>query len=130
MRRAHGQVAGALAFAFALAACSSGTTGPNYGGNGGNTGGTGGGSGNVTTITVNDDYFSPQFDTVAVGATVTWQNSGRLTHTTTSDTNIWDQSLSAGLSYTRTFNQAGTYPYHCRIHGSPGQGMYGILVVK
>lgn len=33
-------------------------------------------------------------------------------------------------SFTQTFRKAGTFRYHCSVHGSPGQGMAGTVVVK
>jgi plastocyanin len=38
-------------------------------------------------------------------------------HTVTSDTGVWDSgTLATGQSYSHTFDQPGTYPYHCAIH--------------
>jgi plastocyanin len=38
--------------------------------------------------------------------------------------------FTAATAFTQTFRKPGTYRYHCAIHGGPGQGMAGIVVVK
>jgi len=63
--------------------------------------------------------FSPQTLTVAKGTTVTWTNNDSTTHTVTSDSGVWDSNnLSPGKTFSYTFNQAGTFAYHCNIHPS------------
>ena len=67
--------------------------------------------------------------TVAVGTTVTWTNNDSIAHTATSDTGVWDSGiLSPAQSFSFTFAQAGTYPYHCAIHGVAS--MSGTIVVQ
>ena len=72
----------------------------------------------VTVITGSSGFaFSPASLTVAVGTTVTWQNSTSAPHTVTSDTgNTLNGMLSTGGTYSFTFTKAGTYAYHCNIH--------------
>jgi plastocyanin len=66
---------------------------------------------------------------VSTGTTVTWVNGDGIPHTSTSDTGVWDSGiLSAGQSFSFTFAQAGTYPYHCAIHGVAS--MSGTIVVQ
>ncbi len=61
--------------------------------------------------------FSPQTLTVAKGTTVTWTNNDSTTHTVTSDSGVWDSgNLAVGKTFSYTFNQTGTFPYHCQIH--------------
>jgi plastocyanin len=61
--------------------------------------------------------FSPQAVTVSKGATVTWTNNDSTTHTITSDNGIWDSGeVAPGKTFSRTFNDTGTFPYHCIIH--------------
>jgi plastocyanin len=63
--------------------------------------------------------FSPATLTIAKGATVMWTNNDSTTHTVTSDSNVWDSgSVAPGKTFSRTFNEAGTFPYHCNIHPS------------
>ncbi len=62
--------------------------------------------------------FVPQTMTINVGTTVHWTNLDGATHTTTSDTAIWDSgSLVQNDSFSFTFNSTGTFTYHCDIHG-------------
>jgi plastocyanin len=83
-------------------------------------------TGSVTTITIKDFAFSPAAVTVKAGTTVQWANAGPSAHTTTSDAGVWGSSLlsppggagggSAGGTFSFTFTQAGTFPYHCSNH--------------
>ena len=62
-------------------------------------------------------HFVPNFINVRVGDTVTWAWSGGSLHSTTSDTGEWDSGAHvAPFTFSHTFTQAGTFPYHC----SPG----------
>lgn len=38
--------------------------------------------------------------------------------------------FTAATTFTQTFRKAGTYRYHCAIHGGPGEGMAGTVVVQ
>jgi plastocyanin len=61
---------------------------------------------------------------------VTWRNSDNIAHTATSnsgDATTWDSgNIAAGGSFSFTFQNAGTFPYHCTIH----PGMVGTLMVQ
>ena len=53
----------------------------------------------------------------AVGTTVTWTNDDSSTHTATGDDGEFDTaSLPPGDSGEFTFEEAGTFTYHCDIH--------------
>ena len=80
-------------------------------------------------VTIQDFTFSPSTMTIKVGTRVTWTNAGPSAHTTTSDTGVWDSATlgapsggggygggAAGGTYQFTFNTAGTYNYHCKLH--------------
>ncbi len=113
-----------------LYACGGGGASNAYSTGPGSTGGTTG-SANTTSIVIKNIAYHPQFDTVAVGSTVSWANTDAITHTVTSDSGVFNSgNITAGQTYKRTFSTAGVFPYHCLYHGSPGAGMYGILVVK
>lgn len=78
-----------------------------------------------TVMMVNLQY-QPQTITVTQGSTINWFNEGPYTHTTTSDAGIWGSGiLNPGQSYQFTFNNPGTYPYHCTVH----PGMTGTVTV-
>ena len=71
--------------------------------------------------------FSPESVNVPLGRTVRWTDTGQLAHTVTFDNGpTFSQPLSPASTVTRTFTTAGTYAYHCNIHGP---SMHGQLVV-
>lgn len=73
------------------------------------------------------DAFRPANLDVQAGTTVTWMNSDRDSHTTTSDAPGWNSgTLSPGREFSFTFQNAGTYRYHCSFH----PGMVGTVVVS
>lgn len=99
------------------------------GGTAGNGGNSGGGGGTQVTVDMNGMSFSPSTTTVKVGTPVKWTNSDYYSaHTVTSNdgTTFNSGTIGIGGTYTYTPNVAGTYPYHCTIHGT---AMSGTLVV-
>jgi plastocyanin len=60
---------------------------------------------------------------------VAWSNSDVIGRATTSDIQgIWDsRTLAPGQTFTFIFTTAGTYTYHCTIHGTL---MIGTVVVQ
>jgi len=94
---------------------------------------------NATTIVVGTQAFDPNIVNVTVGATVNWTwdtcaGDGYggygtcVSHNITFDdgSGIASGSQSTG-SFARTFSTAGTFKYHCAIHGA---GMSGEIRVK
>jgi plastocyanin len=82
----------------------------------------------ANTVTVNNNFFSPATITVTPGTTVTWQwASGAVDHNVTFDDGEHSATQSSG-TFARTFSAAGTFPYHCTIHGS--LGMTGTVTVS
>jgi plastocyanin len=84
------------------------------------------------TVTVVDSAYQPREVEVSPGTTVVWQQEGELPHTVTADDGSFDSgTMGQGDTYTRTFPQAGTFPYYCEFHGAPGgQGMAGVVIVS
>jgi plastocyanin len=73
------------------------------------------GGGNAVSISVSS--YKPATITVAPGTTVTWTNNDPVVHTVTADDGSWDSgNLSQGRTFSRTFDTAGTYTYHCTVH--------------
>jgi plastocyanin len=71
--------------------------------------------------------FAPDDLTVDAGTTVTWTNTDSIAHTSTSDALGWDSGIVApGGRFSRSFQTAGTFRYHCAIH----PGMVGTVVVR
>jgi plastocyanin len=87
-------------------------------------------SGSGNTITIKNFAFDPSTLTVKTGTVVTWMNQDGATHALASDAGspaaFSSDPLSPGTSYTFTFTQPGTYPYHCSIHPS----MKGTIIVQ
>jgi hypothetical protein len=69
-------------------------------------------------VTIKDFQYTPKSITVNVGDTVDWTNNGPAGHSATSDKGgLFDTGvLSKGSSGSHTFNQAGTFAYHCTPH--------------
>ena len=82
-------------------------------------------------ISVTNNVFTPASKTVPVGTAVNWAwnsctgdvYSGQ---TCVSHNIVFDDGTTSGLqdhgSYSRTFSVAGTYPYHCSVHGPAMSG--------
>jgi plastocyanin len=84
------------------------------------------------TVSVVDVNFREKEATVPVGTTVTWMYNATLPHTVTSDDGLFDSgTLGSGGSFSYTFDEAGTFAYHCRFHGGPGgSAMAGVIIVE
>ena len=112
-------------------------------------GGGGGGGSQVTSppptgntpppsngITVSNNAYSPVAKTVNAGTTVQWAwntctGDGYSGQTCTSHSVTFDDGSTSPTqdqgTYSRTFTAAGTYNYHCAIHGA---AMAGSIVVQ
>ena len=78
---------------------------------------TGGGGAEPNEITVANNSYDPASVTVARGKPVTWKwAAGSSNHSVTFDDSVTSATISSG-SYSRTFDEAGVFPYHCKVHG-------------
>ncbi|MEY2431747.1 MAG: hypothetical protein QOC92_1472 [Acidimicrobiaceae bacterium] len=89
------------------------------------------------TVQIKDFSFSPSSVSIIEGDTVTWTQNGAVGHSVTADDGSFDSSplctptpnddncLKPGDSFSQTFDTAGTFSYHCRVHAS----MIGTVVV-
>lgn len=76
----------------------------------------------TNTVIMQGMSFSITTLRITKGATVTWKNTDNTTHTVTADDNSFNSGdVTAGNSYSRTFDVQGTFPYHCTYH-SPMKG--------
>ena len=84
----------------------------------------------VTVTSTPDGAFLPRTVTIRVGDTVRWTNVDGL-HNVVADDGTWTSGPPAVAPWTfsRTFTTAGTFGYYCNLHGSPGVGMFGTVVV-
>jgi plastocyanin len=76
-------------------------------------------------VSVMDNEFQPGRLRVQKGTRVKWTHNGSNPHTVTSNTGLFDESLSSGETFSRRFKKAGRFPYHCEIHS----GMAGVIKV-
>jgi plastocyanin len=84
-------------------------------------------TGATTTVTVQNFAFTPQNVTISVGSSVTWTFPSTVAHNVTADDSSFASgTLSGGQTYVRTFDKAGSYPYHCAIHPN----MTGTVTVR
>jgi len=83
-------------------------------------------SGVTVTVKVEEPNFNPAKVVIRRGDTVRWVNTDTIDHTTTSDTGLWDETLSPGESFTFKFRKAGVFGYHCEIFPD----MLGTIIVK
>jgi plastocyanin len=75
---------------------------------------------------VDGNTFRPGRITIARGDRVRWVNRASVTHTTTSNGGLWNETLQPGERFSRRFRRAGTFGYMCTIHA----GMTGTIVVR
>jgi plastocyanin len=78
-------------------------------------------------VTIQDFTFKPGELAVEAGTTVTFTNKDGFAHTATAEDKTFDSgSLAGGASFEHTFDEAGTYAFHCAIHNS----MTGTITVS
>ena len=73
----------------------------------------------VAPVAIQNFAFIPSEIHVRAGTTVTWINceTSGTAHTSTSDAGVWGSDLlQPGATFSFTFTQAGTFPYHCTPH--------------
>ncbi len=78
-------------------------------------------------VTASGFSFSPSSLSINVGDTVRWTFAGG-THTTTSDTGLWNSGSRSSGTFDHTFTSAGTFGYFCQPH--IGFGMTGTIAVQ
>lgn len=93
------------------------------------------------TVRVRNNFFDPAELTIQAGDSVTWMNEG-INHNVDADDGSFrcangcdgeggdGDPASNSWSFTRTFNDPGDVPYHCDVHGFPGGGMAGTVIVE
>jgi plastocyanin len=77
-------------------------------------------------VSIQNHAFSPAQLEIDVGDTVIWTQRDFEGHTTASDTGVWSSPLLfVGQTFSHTFTEAGTFPYHCVPHPD----MRGTIIV-
>jgi len=124
--KAHQRILAVLALCFALAlllAACGGDDSSSGGSNSGAAAASGSGSGAVA-VTIHNFAFTAK--PVKAGESFQVQNKDSTEHTFTANNGAFDVDVPAGKTVTVKALQAGTYPYHCKIHSS----MTGTLTVS
>ena len=88
--------------------------------------------GDETVVSMKDNVYRPQTLTVEPGTEVRWDNDGRTDHNVIPDERSagWRSGLvKPRKAYRHTFTEPGVIGYFCSLHGAPGRGMYGTLIV-
>lgn len=70
--------------------------------------------------------FRPHTIKVAVGTTVTWNNTDNKDHSVVNDDGLFSKRLRYGESFNYTFTQNGSFRYHDGLY----DGMDGIVYVE
>jgi plastocyanin len=84
------------------------------------------------TITIKNFAFTPRTMTVKTGSIVRWENKDSIPHRIIfidkdgQDTPVDSSVLSSTQSWSKKFDQPGTYPYYCKIHPE----MTGTVIVE
>jgi plastocyanin len=101
-------------------------------------------AGTPNSVVLTNDVFTPGTLNTSVGSTVTWTwnsctssaygtgdgvgtSTSCVSHTVTFDDGSPGSVLQSSGTFARKFTAAGTYTYHCAIHGS---AMTGSVVVQ
>lgn len=70
-------------------------------------------------VSIEGFAFAPEEITIAPGGSVTWTNRDPADHTVTADGGAFDSGpFGEGATFTETFEEPGTFSYHCQIHPS------------
>jgi plastocyanin len=71
--------------------------------------------------------YNPSSITVVAGTKITWRNKDNVSHTVTSDSNLFDSGMmGTNGTFSYTFTTPGMYPYHCTVHA----GMTATVIVQ
>ncbi len=82
----------------------------------------------TTSVTVKDNEFEPRNAAIMAGQTITWNWTGNNPHNVTfDDGTIGNSATQSSGTFMKTFAVAGSYPYHCTIHG---QSMSATITVQ
>lgn len=85
----------------------------------------------VVEVVMQGNAFQPDQITLPAGTTVTWINADAVEHTVTAGSRgsaigMFDETVPPGETFSFSFEETGTYAYHCTIH----PGMDGTVIVE
>ncbi len=91
-------------------------------------------AGAVSGVTVSNNFFNPTPTAVTAGTFVRFTWAGGAQHNVTWDSapvTLPGNSATQGSgTFTTRLTDVGAYSYHCTIHGTPGNGMIGVINVN
>ena len=71
----------------------------------------------TASVSIKDMAFNPASLSVKTGTTVTWNNSDTTIHTVIADDGSFNSgNIAISAVYSKVFNSAGTFSYHCALH--------------
>jgi len=71
------------------------------------------------SVEIVDFEFKPGNIEIEKDGKITWTNNDSAAHTATADEGEFDSGqLNKGKTYTKTFDESGTFEYHCANHPS------------
>ena len=73
----------------------------------------------TNSVSIETSMYAPSNITIKKGTMVTWTNNDTTSHTVTkdnADTGPDSSVLAHGDVYRFTYNQTGTFKYHCKLH--------------
>jgi plastocyanin len=82
------------------------------------------------TVGGSEASYQPATVTINVGDTVTWTNAGGTHDVHADDNSFFNATSGTAWTFSHTFTAAGTVGYHCTVHGAPGLGMFGTVIVQ
>jgi plastocyanin len=85
----------------------------------------------TTVVQVRNNQFMPSSVTIRAGDTVVWMRAEGFHNVRADDGSFGNAPGNSWSSFSHTFTSAGTYRYHCEVHGGPGGvGMAGVVIVQ
>ncbi len=85
-------------------------------------------------VAVSSNRYTPNSVTINVGDTVRWTNTGGFHNVSADDGSFGNTAANTAWVFSRTFTQAGQFPYFCQVHSVPGENintsMNGIVIVQ
>lgn len=80
-------------------------------------------------VTIANFAFDPDPVQVSAGDTITWANTDPGPHTVSANDGSFTEYLDAGESFSMVVGEDGEIGYFCKLHGAPGEGMAGTILV-
>jgi plastocyanin len=77
----------------------------------------------AATVSVGDNFFSPESVSIFAGESITWRNDGQAQHSATANDGSFDTGVfGPGSSRSESFSSPGTFSYYCVVHGLSQSG--------